>query len=99
MSKFTKGPWSVKDVYNPGLQKGSYLWIVNAEKKHIATLADQGFGSGKEDEANADLLAAAPEMLEALQEIVETCLHPNRSITGLDVIVYQEIIAKALLND
>jgi len=53
MSRHTPGPWKV-DEHND----------VGAEGRHVATLSLYGDGS---DDANAHLIAAAPDLLEALR--------------------------------
>lgn len=61
MSKHTPGPWAVNkadllDVYAP-----------NNNAHTVATVA---VTAGDEDEANAKLIAAAPEMAEALRNFI-----------------------------
>jgi hypothetical protein len=61
--KHTKGPWSYGY---------SYLEIVSQSRtKHIATVHCSSKHPATEDEsrANSNLIAAAPEMLEVLQNI------------------------------
>ena len=55
MSKHTPGPWSV--VNERGL-----TFICRADKAHLATV-----GAATDMRANAALIAAAPDLLEALQ--------------------------------
>ena len=57
MSKHTQGPWEVS-----GTTRGLNGLYIKADNKHIA----QVFSSIPECEANAKLIAAAPEMLDAL---------------------------------
>jgi len=57
MNKHTKGPWRV----------GKYcVW---SDEKYVA--ATQTGLSGEEQQANAALIAAAPELLEACKDILE----------------------------
>ncbi len=58
--KHTKGPWSVS-VENSDLAKRSdyRIWVDNAELPNLS-----------ETSANARLIAAAPELLEALQSVL-----------------------------
>ena len=57
MSEFTKGPWSNDD------------YIINAKDCCIEIAKVTVFNQGK---ANANLIAAAPEMHEVLQSIINT---------------------------
>jgi hypothetical protein len=64
--KHTPGPW---EVYYPDIT-GCGLGIDTADSKtSIVVFDDEAgvYGAGEQDEANARLIAAAPELLEALQ--------------------------------
>jgi len=68
MSKHTPGPWEIKAHSDP-----CYRYI--SAPKHIA-LAQVVWRVEEEDrspacEANAHLIAAAPDLLEALEELVD----------------------------
>lgn len=82
MSEHTKGPWAAPEGWgfeficpashagrsvgasvNPEQNRDHYMQIIAAVSK------DDKFGRGKR-EANAHLIAAAPDLLEALEEIV-----------------------------
>lgn len=52
-SKHTPGPWAA--------QKGRTTWHVGTESRGVASIYNYG-----EEEANARLIAAAPELLSAL---------------------------------
>ena len=67
MSKYTKGPWKygVKDAHIGGGIMHVYKYYINSD---ICTLIMPN--NQQELEANAKLIAAAPEMLEALQCII-----------------------------
>lgn len=70
--KFTKGPWTAK--YDPQLQ--ALIEIYNTEDRvMVAVLPDRGtIEAMSEIEANANLIAAAPDMYEALKESCLDCL-------------------------
>lgn len=70
--KFTKGPW--KATYDSQLQAA--IEIYNTEDRIIvATLPDRGTVEAMpEIEANANLIAAAPDMYEALEFHCKNCL-------------------------
>lgn len=67
-AKFTKGPW-VKDY---GMTLGHIKSINNAHGGLTPTVCmySMRFINEKEMQANAHLIAAAPEMYEAMQEFV-----------------------------
>ena len=69
--KFTKGPWKAK--YDSQLQAA--IEIYNTEDRIIvAILPDRGTVEAmSEIEANANLIAAAPDMYEALEVFCSYC--------------------------
>ena len=62
MSKHTPGPWQWTQHIDPTIS------IYKDGFGQIARLYDSSAGTGK---ANARLIAAAPDLLEALQSIIE----------------------------
>lgn len=73
-SKHTKGPWAASF----GGEHSGFRWIVTtdyegANEPHVATIeapAEIDPNIGSEAEANARLIAAAPELLEALRDML-----------------------------
>ena len=66
--KHTPGPWHIKDVCGDRVDVG-----YNAEPTSTDFVASCGYQDGKKDgecTANARLIAAAPDMLEALEAMV-----------------------------
>jgi hypothetical protein len=64
MSKHTRGPWEARNGEVTTRQ------VFGRSYRRIAAVQDYGLGSLKEvDEANANLIAAAPEMLDILDRI------------------------------
>lgn len=59
MPKSTPGPWQVKRYANHELQT-DFVMVVIGDRVHMIGYSD-------EDKANAHLIAAAPAMLEALE--------------------------------
>jgi hypothetical protein len=67
MSKHTPGPWKVSHEANG-------QWTIFAENYDVTSIPDDpDYGRPSEDPANARLIAAAPEMLEALKQVVQDC--------------------------
>ena len=93
MSEHTPGPWVVSD-HVPNLA------AVSDATGSIATVARwlSGVpGDGRENLSNACLIAAAPELLEALRRILEHCdINPEGETTfERDVQAGRAAIAKA----
>ena len=73
MSKqHTPGPWAVKHHEDTD----TYSIYVAGQEWNSWTVAALGYA--KEDEANARLIAAAPDLLEALQYMLEVCPSINQ---------------------
>lgn len=70
MSNYTKGPWIVKE--QPVKHLGFYIQQDGFRESQRAFIGECGGGTQEfeEIEANAKLIAAAPDLLEALQEVV-----------------------------
>ena len=69
--KFTNGPWTAK--YDPQLR--ALIQIYNTEDGvMVAVLPDRGTIAMSEIEANANLIAAAPDLYEALETTCEYCI-------------------------
>lgn len=64
MSKHTPGPWETLTFSQHELQT-DFAMVKIGKRAHMVGYSD-------EDKANARLIAAAPDLLEALQEFVRT---------------------------
>jgi len=64
-TKHTPGPWKIQNG------KGEYEKVVTAENYIICRVYADSKDPGKWDYANARLIAAAPELLEALLSALE----------------------------
>lgn len=64
---FTPGPWHVEEWDYPDDTAG---WTIDSSESHVAVAFDLDQAE-VESLANADLIAAAPEMYEVLRYIVE----------------------------
>lgn len=85
--KFTPGPWRWDSVYWEGRKIAEHLVTdhrpVTCNDPLIFSLREDWIGKQSEDrEAAKKLIAAAPEMYEALRAIVE--LHDRGHIEGLE---------------
>ena len=100
-TKHTQGKWIIKDVHSEEQKKGSLIYckICNEDK----TIGFAGTYGGRyyqkiskeETKANAKLIAAAPEMLEALQiglKLLHDCKFTNND-EPVDII--EKVIQKA----
>ena len=74
MTKHTKGPWSAP-MTTDGRRMTGYVWAHEPFGGIIATVAGRDFASNEERAANARLLAAGPELLDALLAALETNWH------------------------
>lgn len=86
-TKHTQGPWQIVDTQDVGLH------IKTVDFDLIATLAngDNFFAKNPQNEANARLIAAAPELLDALLWVRDNC-------TGLPAVaraIAEKAISKA----
>lgn len=69
MSEFTKGPWTA--INNGYFFQISIPWETNGEvDKYCRNIA-----SAYHNEANANLIAAAPDMYEALETVCGACVY------------------------
>ena len=69
-TKFTPGPWRVSDVDHEGIADDSYHFIAAGKECH-GNGPDGGFEiAGCMSTSDARLIAAAPELFEALREFI-----------------------------
>ena len=67
MSKHTPGPWHI----DPAAEYDAAEYDINAKDSDIASVWQDNKSDDQEAEANANLIAAAPELLEALKFAAE----------------------------
>ncbi len=72
-TKHTPGPWKVVKPNNPGPQQENDRLIATKDKKHVAEIFQYQNHKNQNGPslANARLIAAAPELLEACKAFVE----------------------------
>ncbi len=74
-AKFTKGPWKMSEVYYRRCGFDPKIVITpQGQKKKVCTVQDSGMAGRSADveklKANANLISAAPELLEACEKTV-----------------------------
>lgn len=75
-SKHTPGPWEVRTIDNSLGSVDTVGGVVTVAQAQEVSVADRNLGS-PERKANARLIAAAPDLLEALQSLV-ACITSTR---------------------
>ena len=80
-TKHTPGPWKVVKPNNPGPQQENDRLIATKDKKHVAEIFQYQNHKNQNGPslANARLIAAAPELLEALKNMVDVFQHAYNS--------------------
>lgn len=80
MSEHTSGPWTTTEImaYVAGFE------ITDADGSIIARVMKAGKGMALPSQANARLIAAAPELLEALQSFERTMWWSRHSFEVLE---------------
>lgn len=96
---YTKGPWEVKQYEN---RQGEISILIASGPHSIVAVINQGFVRPpvKEVYANANLIAAAPELLVTLKELADASVESKYGYPPHDRIVQalmdaKEAIAKA----
>ena len=95
MTEHTPGPWSYRSLPKDNRDLNRVYWVDGPDHSHIADI----FSTGDMAEANAALIAAAPDLLEALIELlghaVEQYPHYGSPRGQEEIIRAREAIAKA----
>lgn len=87
MSKHTPGPWEIERYSDGLIQIVGNARIVSDDEEIVTTVVE---AVARGDEANARLIAAAPELLEALQAVID-----YGSMTGAEWVAEQALAAIA----
>lgn len=85
MNKFTEGPWP----------RSSQFSVVIGDTRVSTQLTGYKFSTIAEREANADLISAAPDMYEALEQAVTSMLDSGYSLDSAAVRACDIALAKA----
>lgn len=67
-TKRTKGQWRAAHITGNGIMGDLDYWEVRSKDVLVCSLWQRGVG---EQQANARLISAAPELLEALEEVMD----------------------------
>ena len=96
MSEYTKGPWRVGKTGPNGCHTiGTPEGLMVAMISHSVNYADQVTTA----EANARLIAAAPELLEALEMVQSSyCLQINSQQETLEMKKARTMVGQAILK-
>lgn len=109
MTKHTAGPWEISDYVsktesaNPRAiilsKKTARYFYTSDDKKHVVGIADIAKSTNfSEDIANAQLIAAAPELLELSRQIIIAIEHQEKNGGKIERALLSELsaaIAKA----
>ena len=68
MSNYTPGPWMVDEDIRPGMSWNRHIYGANGLA--VCFLAHSNDKAPERDASNANLIAAAPDLLEALDELL-----------------------------
>jgi hypothetical protein len=93
-TKHTPGPWTAYNASNGRIYK---FWRIKAGKHVVATVSDIDLTN--EDYANARLIAAAPELLEALETLINLHEGVDDGGSGIEPEDWQtakDVVSKAL---
>lgn len=81
-SGYTEGPWIFDEIDEEG-----HFDVYNSSKSTLICTGAGFYGGTPPSEANARLIASAPELLEALEALLESAKSSNASLnwaTGLN---------------
>lgn len=84
--KHTPGPWRIEDVTSQGTM--IYRRIVGGNgtaKKHVGFAGAYRMNPASEAQANARLIAAAPELYEKLHESIALLALAQAAITSVEI--------------
>lgn len=91
-ARHTPGPWFIEET--PESDSGSFLIISDGAPEWIVAETARGI-PGNPDEANARLIAAAPDLLAALKAAVDCGMVPTSSVSDGGAAKYVHQVAVA----
>ncbi len=90
--KHTSGPWEIERYSDGLLQIVGDVRIVSDDEEHATTVVE---AVSHGNQANAKLIAAAPDLLAAAERALAKLDHPTNCVTALDADALRDAIAKA----
>lgn len=72
-AKYTPGPWAIDPDDRPGMGWNNHIVRLADPNIAICFMSHSGRKDNSQCEANARLIAKAPELLECLRELFEHC--------------------------
>lgn len=73
-AQHTPGPWDWEAV-SANASGGHHLYLIDSKRRKIAAL----WGRSEEKKANARLIAAAPDLLEAMINLIDGTPHSSEA--------------------
>jgi hypothetical protein len=70
MTAFTKGPWEIDNDYRPGMSWNRHIVSAENPDVRICFLTHSNGKNPDQDAANARLIAAAPELCDAVESVL-----------------------------
>ena len=95
-TKFTNGPWRVEEGQDPQIcgQKIK-SWEIGSDANHFWIAQISRSLCYEQGDANANLIAAAPEMYEVLERIADKLVSEDGVVTGIDAADAVIVLRKA----
>jgi hypothetical protein len=103
--KGTKGEWKICESFLENSKDNKNSVVIFSKDREHSSIKDYPYAMvcsispllsfNKEDEANAKLIAAAPELLKALQLVASELFHAIECINGLESAKLSTTIKKA----
>lgn len=78
MAKFTPGPWAVSEDPREGMEWNAHIVLASDYEQRICFMAHGGNNREEEFALNASLIAAAPDLYEAVTFVLERIADKER---------------------
>lgn len=98
-ASFTPGPWTYVDATKEARMRYAPKCVIQAGKKQVADFSwndnSPFFPTREESQANARLIAAAPELLAELRDILDWAVTEKAPLRAQEIASIRAVIAKA----